>query len=396
VLQKQRSQRLASRTILVTRSGFHSAPSGNSAANVLTGGAGNDTYVVGTGDTVTEVAGGGIDTVQSSITWTLGAEIENLTLTGTTAINGTGNALDNMLTGNSAANVLTGGAGNDTYVVGTGDTVTEAAAEGIDTVQSSVTWTLGNNFENLTLTGTTAINGTGNALDNVLTGNSAANVLTGGAGNDTYVVGTGDTVTEAAGAGTDMVQSSITWTLGSNLENLVLTGTTAINGTGNTLNNVLTGNSANNTLTDTAGNDTLDGGAGADTLAGGTGNDTYRVGRGYGADVVQENDSTAGNTDVAQFLAGVSRDQIWFQHTGNDLVASIIGTSDKLTVQNWYLGSANHVEQFKTADGSTLLDSNVQNLVNAMASFAPPAPGQETLPPNYAATLNPVIAANWQ
>jgi Ca2+-binding RTX toxin-like protein len=192
------------------------------------------------------------------------------------------------------------------------------------------------------------------------------------------------------------VQSSITWTLGSNLENLVLTGTTAINGTGNTLDNVLTGNSVSNTLTGAAGNDTLDGGAGADTLAGGTGNDTYRLGRGYGADLIQDNDSTAGNTDVAQFLAGVARDQIWLQHTGNDLVASIIGTSDKFTVQNWYLGSANHVEQFRTADGSTLLDSNVQNLVNAMAAFAPPAPGQETLPSNYAAALNPVIAANWQ
>jgi Ca2+-binding RTX toxin-like protein len=203
-------------------------------------------------------------------------------------------------------------------------------------------------------------------------------------------------VTEAAGAGTDTVQSSITWTLGSNLENLVLTGTTAISGTGNAADNVLTGNSVNNTLTGAAGNDTLDGGAGADTLAGGTGNDTYRLGRGYGADLVQENDSTAGNTDVAQFLGGVARDQIWLQRTGNDLVASIIGTSDKLTVQNWYLGSANHVEQFKTADGSTLLDSNVQNLVNAMAAFAPPAPGQETLPPDYAAALNPVIAANWQ
>src|SRR5207249_3270847 len=102
-------------------------------------------------------------------------------------------------------------------------------------------------------TGTTAINGTGNTLDNVLTGNSAANVLTGnagndtldggagndtlrgGTGNDTYVVdAAGDSVTENANEGTDAVQSAITYTLGSNLENLTLTGTNAINGTGNT------------------------------------------------------------------------------------------------------------------------------------------------------------------
>src|SRR4029077_16134435 len=177
----------------------------------------------------------------------------------------------------------------------------------------------------LTLTGTTAINGTGNALDNVLTGNSAANVLTGGAGNDTYVVGTGDTVTEAAGAGTDTVQSSITWTLGTNLEKLTLTGTAAVNGTRNALDNTLAGNSGDNVL---------DGGAGADVLAGQTGNDTYLFGRGYGADQVAEFDSTAGHTDLPQFLAGVSRDQIWLQQAGNDLVASIIGTSDKMTVVN--------------------------------------------------------------
>ncbi len=401
---------------VITGNSADNVLSGGTGADTMMGGLGNDTYVVdATGDMTTENANEGTDTVQSSITWTLGANLENLTLTGTTAISGTGNALNNVLTGNSANNSLIGGAGNDTldggagtdtmlggtgddtYIVAqTTDVVTENANEGIDTVQSSVTWTLGNNFENLTLTGTSAINGTGNALDNVLTGNSAANVLTGGAGNDTYVVGTGDTVTEAAAAGTDTVMAGVTWTLGNNLENLTLTGTSAINGTGNTLANVLTGNSANNALTGAAGNDTLDGGAGADTLVGGTGNDTYRLGRGYGADLIQDNDSTAGNTDIAQFLAGVARDQIWLQQTGNDLVASIIGTSDKFTVQNWYLGSANHVEQFRTADGSTLLDSNVQNLVNAMAAFAPPAPGQETLPADYAAALNSVIAANWQ
>jgi Ca2+-binding RTX toxin-like protein len=329
-------------------------------------------------------------------------------------INGAGG--NDTLDGGAGNDTLNGGVGNDTYVVdSTSDVVNENAGEGTDTVKASLAWTLGANLENLTLTGTSNIAGTGNGLDNVLIGNSGRNTLTGGAGNDwleggagndtlvggtgddIYVVeATGDSITENAGEGTDTVRTALAWTLASNFENLTLTGTTSVNGTGNTANNVLTGNSGNNVLTGNAGNDTLDGGAGADTLAGGTGNDTYVLGRGYGADIAQENDSTAGNTDLAQFLSGVSQYQIWFQHTGNDLVASIIGTADKLTVQNWYSGTANHVEQFKTADGKTLLDGNVQNLVNAMAAFSPPAPGQETLPQNYADALNPVIAANWQ
>lgn len=402
--------------INATGNALNNTLTGNTGANILDGGAGADTMVGGTGndtyyvdnagDITTEAASAGTDTVISSISWTLATNLENLTLSGTANINATGNTLANVLTGNAGDNILDGGTGTDTMIGGLGndtyvldvttDIVTEGLNAGIDTVQSKVTYTLGANVENLTLTGTTAINGTGNALDNVLTGNSAANVLTGGAGNDTYVVGTGDTTIEAASAGTDTVQSAITWTLATNVENLTLTGSTAINGTGNTADNVLLGNSGVNTLTGNAGNDTLNGGAGADILVGGAGNDTYWLGRGYGFDSVTENDTTAGNTDVARFDTGIATDQLWFVKTGNNLDVSIIGTADKLTMTNWYLGNQYHVEQFKTSDGKTLLDSQVQNLVSAMAAFSPPAAGQTTLSASYAASLNPVIAANWQ
>ncbi len=161
------------------------------------GGKGNDTYVVGqVGDTAYELEDEGIDTVLSSVTYDLtGQFIEKLTLTGTSAINGTGNSLDNVLTGNATDNRLDGktgvdkmygGAGDDTYVVSqTGDKAYEVADGGIDTVLSSISYDLtGQYIENLTLTGTSAINAMGNSLDNSLTGNSAANVLDGGAGND--------------------------------------------------------------------------------------------------------------------------------------------------------------------------------------------------------------------
>jgi subfamily B ATP-binding cassette protein HlyB/CyaB len=121
----------------------------------------------------------------------------------------------------------------------------------------------------------------------------------------------------------------------------------------------------------------------------------YILARGYGTELVQENDATAGNTDVMRFLAGIADNQIWFRHAGNDLEVSIIGTTDKATVQNWYLGAQYHAEQFATADGHVLLDANVQNLVDAMAAFAPPGAGQTTLPPAYRTVLDPVIVANW-
>ena len=269
---------------------------GGLGADTMIGGTGNDIYIVdNVADVVTELASEGTDEVQSSVTYTLSANIENLTLTGTAAINGTGNSDANIIKGNSAANILNGGAGadtliggagNDTYIVDdAGDTVTEAVGGGTDTVQSetiSIDLTAagfsGQEIENVTLTGSSNLNATGNTLANVLTGNSGNNTLDGGAGADTMVGGAGndtyivdnvnDKITELLNGGTDLVKASVSYSLAANVENLTLTGTSNINGTGNTLANTITGN---------AGNNIIDGGAGADTLIGGDGNDTYII-----------------------------------------------------------------------------------------------------------------------
>jgi len=377
---------------------------GGAGADNLIGGAGNDSYIVdNASDVVNETISGssGIDSVQSSLTYILGANLENLTLTGTSAINGTGNTLANSLTGNSGINTLSGGdgndtlnggagadtliggAGNDTYVVdSTTDIITEEANGGTDTVQSSVTFSLATvaltNVENLTLTGTTAINGTGNTLANSLTGNSGINTLSGGdgndtlnggagvdtliggAGNDTYVVdSTTDIITEVANGGTDTVQSSVTFSLATvaltNVENLTLTGTAAINGTGNTLDNTLTGNSGANSLSGGTGNDSLYGGGGSDTLNGGD-DDDWLFGYSEYSDSQLSNSTFAAsllnekNTSIDRLIGG----------KGNDFYLFDQYTNTPIITENSNEGTDTILGDLRTYT----LDINVENYVN--------------------------------
>ncbi len=295
----------------------HDTLDGGEGADTMVGGNGNDIYVVdNAGDVTTETSAlGGTDTVQSSLTRTLGANLENLTLTGAAAITGYGNALNNIIIGNGAANFLYGfdgadtldggagadqmfgGNGDDVYVVDNVNDVTSevSALGGTDTVFSSVNRNLTVNIENLTLVGVAVI-GAGNGLNNGIAGNEQANtlygfegddVLNGGAGadtlfgangNDTYIVDDVNdiTVEGSPSGGVDTVQTSVNRNLNANFENMVLMGA-ATTAYGNVLNNELYGNDGANLLYGFDGDDDLYGGAGADQMFGGEGNDTYWV-----------------------------------------------------------------------------------------------------------------------
>ena len=317
-----------------------------------------------------------------------------------------GDAGGNTLDGGAGADVMEGRTGDDTYLVDDkGDVVKELADGGYDTVKSSTGYTLPDEVEALELVGRQAVHATGNAKANRILGNEASNVIDGKGdadlmigrkGNDTYVVDhTLDRVVEYEGEGTDTVRSSVSFTLGQHLENLMLTGSDAINGAGNALNNRLTGNAADNRLLGGAGNDWLDGGAGNDYLAGGAGSDTYRFGRGSGYDTIFNRDSGRGK-DVLQFDESVNDDQLWFRRQGDDLEVSIVGTQDVANIRKWYADKAFRLDEIRLSDRRTLTDGRVDQLVAAMAAFAPPAAGQTSLPADYRTTLAPVLAANWQ
>jgi len=152
---------------------------------------------------------------------------------------------------------------------------------------------------------------TGNAGNDTLNGGAGIDTLIGGLGDDIYVVdSTTDTITENSGEGTDIIQSSVTFdlTVFPNIENLTLTGTAVINGTGNAGDNSLTGNSGNNTLTGNAGNDLLNGGTGNDLLNGGAGADTLTGGIGSDTFVFQFGQSPVSGADrITDFAIGTDK-----------------------------------------------------------------------------------------
>ena len=373
---------------------------GGTVGIVVEGGTGDDTYVIDDPDMfITEFTGDGVDRIRAAFSFVMSndlevRDIENLDLTGTDNLFGVGNALNNFIRGNIGANrlegrdgndtlsggegidTLIGGLGNDTYINPTGDTVTELAGEGTDTFQSSVTISISAlaNIENITLTGLANANATGNSSANRLTGNDGNNTLngsagadtmTGGAGNDTYVVdNAGDQTTELSSQGADIILSSVSRTLGVNIENLTLTGSANIDGNGNTSANIINGNSGNNILRGDAQNDVLNGGGGNDILLGGTGRDTLDP----GSDAVQ---------DIIRYSAinessGTTRDLIVGLDLNNEdridltvVVTSIATATGALNAATFNADIAAAVNGPLLANGAVLFDPSSGDLNQA-------------------------------
>jgi Ca2+-binding RTX toxin-like protein len=252
-----------------------------------------------------------------------------------------------QLDGGPGADMMAGGIGNDTYVVeNVFDVVTEALNEGTDTVESTLpAYALGANVENLTLTGARPSAGIGNALNNTIFGNDGANLLFGGNGNDVL----------QGGAGSDALDGG-------------------------------------------AGGDTLIGGIGNDVLVGGTGNDLYRFSRGDGQDIIRDKDATVGNHDRLAFGETINPLDLVIERQANDLRVRIHHTNEAVLIGSWYsAGTTNHIETIQAGNGEVLLNTQVDQLIQAMAAFTQ----QTGLTWDHAIEQQPaqvqaVLAASWQ
>lgn len=353
---------------------------GGAGADTMYGGAGSDKfYVDNAGDIVSENTKEGVDTVYSTVSYTLRDFVENLTLTGSSNLNATGNSYHNILTGNAGANVLRGGGGDDTLVGGAGtDTAVYAGArsrysvttdslgativtdstgsEGKDrltgveklqfsdgTIAASGTATAPATVSGMALTGTSSSETlTGGSGDDVLKGLAGNDTLKGSAGADTmyggtgsdkfYVDDSGDLITEYTKEGVDTVYSTVDYTLRNYIENLTLSGAASNDATGNSYHNVLIGNSGANLLSGLAGDDTLSGGTGTDKLSGGSGADTFdwnstaEAGKGTARDVIL--DMVRGSDEID--LGGIDANSSTttddaFKFIGNDTFNSVKG-----------------------------------------------------------------------
>lgn len=342
---------------------------GTVGADTLAGGSGNDNYTFdNSGDSATEGVNGGTDKITSSVSATLGPNIENLTLTGTSGLSGTGNDLDNSLIGNSGSNTLIGGTGNDTLNGGSGadgmygnagddsyvfdnasDIAYEDANSGTDKISSSVTTTISANIENLTLTGSSSINGIGNALNNQVIGNPGANVLSGwdgsdtlngGAGNDTFYGNTSSIV------GTDVDTVSFEGATTAIRFNLGLTTSQTTGGAGSdripngSIENLI-GGSAGDTLTGTTGANRIEGAAGNDSISGLAGTDVL-VGN-AGLDTIDCGSETSNSPDTVVYLSagdspvGTTRDQILNFKSGDLINLSAIDPNTALAGDQAFL-----------------------------------------------------------
>ncbi|PTQ90623.1 calcium-binding protein [Agitococcus lubricus] len=358
------------------------------------------------------------------------------------------NHKNNILNGGQGADSMAGGAGNDTYYIDNiADFIDEQASYidtmtgnllngGVDTVSFAnykslteqgvyINLITGNanvgygNFEQLeNVTGSSANDELiGNHKNNILNGGRGADTMNGGAGNDTYYMDNMQDFVIELDSYTDpmtghLVDGGIDTLSFANYKPITEHGITVAlavgyadfgygnfqhieNVTGTIANDELLGSQKNNVLNGGQGNDLIEGQWGRDTLNGGTGNDLYLFTSGDGIDVISDVDTLVDNVDTLQFMGTINANQLWFKQVGNSLEVRVIGTTDKVTIKDWYLGAAYHIETIRSTEGLSLSHYQVQNLVDAMASMTPPPIGQTELTTAQHSQLDMVIAASW-
>ncbi len=332
---------------------------GGAGADQLNGGDGDDTLYIDAGDTV--VSGGdGYDVVV--ITGVDGATFD---------------------VAEAGIELMVGSVGNDVFTaVGSSNSITFYGGEGTDQL-------MGGNANDVLV---------GEGGDDLLSGGAGNDVLNGGMGDDTLTGGSGDDAFYA-GAGNDLINGgdgsdSVSGDEGNDVIAGGADGDYLYGGTGD---DVINGDAGNDVLVGEADNDTLVGGIGNDWLVGGTGNDVYHFGIGGGSDVIAEDDSTSGNQDLLQFDSEVTPLDLVLSQQANDLRLAIHGTGDQVVIENWYLGEAYHVEDVQAGNGQHLLNTQVDQLIQAMASFSQ----QSGLTWDQAIDQQPqdvqtVLAASWQ
>lgn len=309
-----------------------------------------------------------------------------------------GTVYSDLLAGSAADDTLMGADGDDSLFGGAGDDVLHG-----DAGKDILTAGQGNDYlyggdGNDSLVGGPSINTGdfaggvdylyGEAGDDVITAGSKATILFGGEGDDQLTGGTGQFNYLLGGAGDDTLTAiSDQWN--------------TLNGDGG--NDRLIGADGNDSLNGGADEDILDGGAGNDSLFGGAGNDRYVFSRGGGSDRINDynlqdaDPATYGQTtDSLEFGNGVAHDQLWFARDNQDLLVKVVGTTDQVRVQGWYQGEAYQVDQILAGDGRVLLNEQVDQLVQAMAAFVPPAVGELDLSPQLQNELEPTLAVSWQ
>jgi Ca2+-binding RTX toxin-like protein len=332
---------------LVAGAGQDTLVAGTTGTDSLVGGTGNDIFVVNnTADKVTDASTTNSNTIESSVTYTLPTNVNTLILTGAGAIAGTGNAVadsiiastgtDTLAAGSGVA-TLVGGSGNDTFVVNSAsDVIQDTSSTSSNVVSSSVTYTLPTDVNRLILTGTSALAGTANSGNDTLTANTGADTLTSGlTGTDSLVAGTGadlfvvnnaaDIVTVGGTHGVDTISSSVSYTASTNVADLILTGTSALTGTGNSIAGTITANSGADTLTAGTGADTLVGSStGTDIFVVNSASDVVSVGTSGLADTIESSVSYTLPTNVQYLtLTGTSA----LTATGNSALDLLVGNT---------------------------------------------------------------------